>query len=258
VALVCLLAAALLVPVPHKVGCDCSVEPVVRRFVAAPYDGTLERALVAPGDVVSPADILARMDGREIRWELASLEAERAKAAKLRDAALAAQNGSQLQQAKLEMERLDLQIGLLEHRADNLEIKAPVAGVVLTGDLEKAEGAPLSIGQTLFEIAPLDRVVIEVAIPEDEIAYVREAMQVDVRLEAYPRRRWQGQIHRIHPSAETREHETVFIAEITLANEDGLLRPGMAGRAKVRVSRRMLGWVLFHKAWDDLAVRVGW
>src|SRR5205085_8077625 len=44
--------AALWLPLVHRVDCECRLEPVSRRFVAAPYDGVLEKALVQPGDLV--------------------------------------------------------------------------------------------------------------------------------------------------------------------------------------------------------------
>ena len=45
----------------------------------------------------------------------------------------------------LDVERLDLKIRVLEHRADNLELKSPLGGMVIRGDLDKAEGAPLVV-----------------------------------------------------------------------------------------------------------------
>jgi biotin carboxyl carrier protein len=253
-----LLAAVLAMPMPYKVGCDCKLQPVTRRFVAAPYDGTLEKSLVAPGDLVSRDQVMARLDGREIRWELAGLTADYNRAGKQRDAAMAAHNVPNAQQAKLEMERLELKIRLLEHRAENLEIKSPLNGIVVSGDLEKAEGAPLSIGQTLFEIAPLDQMIVEIAVPEEDVAYVKAGDEVVVRLDAYPERRWTGTVSKIHPRAEIREDRNVFVAELTFENPDRLLRPGMNGHAKVTGPRRPLAWNLFHKPWSWAVAALGW
>jgi RND family efflux transporter MFP subunit len=253
-----LLAALLAVPWPYKIGSDCRIEPVTRRMIAVPFEGRLEKALVAPGDVVSPGQVVARMDGREIRWELAGLESELNAATKKRDSALATQNAATAQLAKLDMERLQLKIRLLESREDNLEIKSPIAGIVTSGDLEKAEGAPVATGATLFEIAPLDRMIAEVAVPEAEIAHVQTGLPVRIRLDAYPSRNWTATLDRIQPRAETREHENVFVAELSLDNSDELLRPGMKGQAKITGSRHSLAWILFHKAWESVAFALGW
>ena len=229
-----------------------------RRYIVAPYDGTLEKSQVRPGSEVSQGDLLARMDGREIHWELAGLRADRNQASKKRDTALAAQQFAEAQMVKLEMERLELKIRLLEHRENHLVIKSPINGIVITGDLERAEGAPLSIGQTLFEIAPLSEMIVEVAIPEEDIAYVLEELLVEVELGAYPSREWKGRLLQLHPRSEIRESKSVFVAEVRLDNPEGLLRPGMKGRATILGSRRCLGWVLFHKPWESLVAFFRW
>jgi multidrug resistance efflux pump len=218
----------------------------------------LERALVASGDVVSQGQTLARMDGREVRCELATLYADRAAATKKRDAAMAAHDAAEMQMARLDIERLDLQINVLERRAEHLEIKAAIGGIVILGDLERAEGAPLTVGQNLFEIAPLDKMVVELAVPEDDVAYVGPQSQVRFRLDAYPGRRWEGAVEKIHPRAEQQEGRQVFVAEFDLDNGDQRLKPGMSGRARITSRLRPLFWVLFHKAWERAVIFLGW
>ena len=252
------LSLVLLVPVPYRITCDCELQPVVRRFVVAPYDGTLEKSLVAPGDIVVEHEVLARMDEREIRWELAGLNADLTRAQKERDASLASHRTSDAQLAKLEMARLQLGIQLLEHRLNNLAIKSPIGGVVVTGDLQKAEGAPLTIGQSLFEIAPLEKMVAEIYVPEDEIAHMHNGMDVSLELDGFPNEQIQGTIERVHPRAEVVDDESVFVAELKLNNSNGALRPGMNGHARVESGRRSLGWVLFHKPWASLRRALAW
>ncbi len=95
------LALLLAAPWPYQISCQTQVQPVTRRFVVAPYDGTLDKALVSPGDVVRAGDILARMDEREIRWELAELQTDYARAEKERDAAMAVHKTGAKQLAEL-------------------------------------------------------------------------------------------------------------------------------------------------------------
>jgi multidrug resistance efflux pump len=245
-------------PLPYKLRCDCTVEPVVRRFVAAPFAATLDRALVQPGDVVRAGQTLATLDGRELRWELAALVADRQQAEKARDAALADRKVADAQLARLEIEQLENRIQLLRSRQDQLEIKCPLDGMVVSGDLERVEGAPLAVGQTLFEVAPLDRVIVEIAVPESEIASAEIDADVAVRLDACPHRRWHGQITRIHPRAELRDTEQVFIAEVEIANLDGHLQPGTGGRAKITGPWAPLAWIAFHRPIETAARWLGW
>lgn len=257
-ALLGLGAASMFVPATHKINCDCRLEPVTRRFVAAPFEGTLQEALAEPGDVVAQGTLLARMDGREIRWKQAELVAERARAAKTRDAELAAGKFAAAQISKLEMQRIDLQIQRLEHRAENLDIRSPIAGVITSGDLQRAQGAPLTLGQSLFEVAPLDAMVVEMAIPQDDIRFVRKNLPVNVQLDSHAGETWQLTVDRLQPRAELRDQQSVFVGTALLANQDGKLRPGMEGHARILGARRPLGWLLFHKPWEALRTWMGW
>ncbi|MHC4403362.1 MAG: efflux RND transporter periplasmic adaptor subunit [Planctomycetota bacterium] len=254
----CAVVAALFLPVHYKIGCDCRLEPVSRRFVAAPYDGILQEALVSSGATVAAGDVLARMDGREIRWELAGITAERDRAVKQSDAAFANHKFAAAEVTKLEVDRLELKMQLLEHRRQNLNVKSPIGGVVTFGDLERAQGAPVKCGQTLFEIAPLTEMLVEVAIPEDEISYVRAGQQAIIHLEACPGADHHGTISKIHPRSEIRDHQNVFLAEVALMNSGGNLRPGMRGRAKIIGPCRTWAWNLFHKPWESLCLTFGW
>jgi multidrug resistance efflux pump len=251
-------AAALWIPWDYKIACECKLEPATRRYVAAQFAGVFEKSLVQPGELVALDQVLGRMDGKEIRWELATVAAERERVAKSHDVNLAAGKVAAAQIDRLEVERLEQKRQLLEHRAAHLEIKSPLKGIVLSGDLKRSEGMPLTIGQRLFEIAPLEKIVVEVVVPDDEVALVAVGQAASVRLDAYPGRVWEGSLERLHPRSEVRDDKNVFIAEVALDNAEALLRPGMEGRAKIVSGPQRLGWILFHEPYYRLASWLGW
>lgn len=257
--LVCVaLAGMMCVPMPYNVRGGCEIHPVKLQFVAAPFEARLLKAEVEPGDEVVERQLLAQLDGEEIRWELSGATAEFDRAAKERDGHLAEKDINAAQVSRLEMARLDAKATVLRQRSEQLEIRSPVSGVVISGDLRKAEGAPLSTGQTLFEIAPLEEMVLEIGIPEEDISHVQVGQTVQATLNALADRTWTGTIERIHPRSELVDQDYVFVAEVKFSNEHGLLRPGMKGRAKVITAPQMLGWNLFHKAWDQGRLWLGW
>lgn len=249
---------AMLIPYPYRVKCDCELQPVTRRFVPVPYDGVLQDVFVEPGDEITVGQVLARMDGREIGWELTSAQADYKQAAKQYDGDLAMRDAAAAQVAKLEMERLKVQIDLLEDRTRNLEVKSPIDGVVIGGDPIKKKGARLTQGDTLFEAGPLSKMVAEVLVPDNEISRVQVGQPVSMRLDAYPSDPWKGQIVRISPSAEVRDQANVFVAEFEIENPKHVLRPGMRGRTRITTSWRPVGWNLFHKAWEQMVYGWGW
>ena len=252
------LVALMCVPLPYNVRGSCEIHPVKLQFVAAPFEARLLKAEVEPGDEVVEGQLLAQLDGEEIRWELSGATAEVDRAAKERDGHLAQKDINAAQVSRLEMARMDAKATVLRQRSEQLEIRSPVSGVVISGDLRKAEGAPLSTGQTLFEIAPLEEMVLEIGVPEEDISHVHVGQTVQATLNALADRTWTGTIERIHPRSELVEQDYVFVAEVKFSNEHGLLRPGMKGRAKVITAPQMLGWNLFHKAWDQGRLWLGW
>jgi len=255
-----LLASAgiLAMPMPYKITCTCQVQPALRRYVVAPFEAKLQQTVVEPGDVVAQGQALAWLDGREIRWELTGLRADYERAQKTRDTSLAGNDMAQAQMAALEMERLATKTGLLEERMEMLQVRAPISGLVVSGDLKKTEGAPLARGQVLFEIAPLDEVYVELRIPDEEISRVEPGQRVAIRLDAYGGQSLEGSLRKVHPRAEVCDNENVFLGEVFLENSDQALRPGMNGEAKIIGDEHPLAWNLFHRAYEHAAGWLGW
>ncbi len=242
-----LAAIVLAIPVKHRIDASVRIEPEHRRFVAAPFDGILERAFVKPGDVVKQGDIIAKVDGLSIGWKRAAVLAEQNQARKKRDAAQATRNYAEQQIAQLEIEQQDLELKLLDDRIRHLDIVSPIDGIVTSGDLIRVEGAPIQTGQSLFEIAPLEKLIAELEIQDRRIAFVEAEQTVDFRIDAYPNEKWTGKIASIHPRAELRNNENVFVAEVEIENGDQRLRPGMKGLACIDGASHSYGWILFHE-----------
>ena len=246
------LVLALLLPVPYRISADAVVRPRFTRFVVSRYNGLLKESKVRPGDRVNKGDVLARLDGRQTEVELAALQAERDKAKKKLDQETARGNTAAAQVARLDMRKIDQQITQLKEQQQHLLITSPVTGMVLTGDLQRAEGSPVNRGQTLFEVAPLKQMEVEVAIPEKDIAQVPKNGLVTVRFAAYQERAWEKHLQRIEPRAQIKNNANVFIGILEFDNPKGLLHPGMRGKAKIHAGTRMLGRLMFRKPWHTL------
>ena len=252
------LTGLLIMPLPYRVGCECEVQPVMRRFIASPHEGILQETLVESGNLVERDEVGARLDGRQLRIELSGLRAEYDGARKRRDSALATGDIAQSQIAKSEMQRYQSKIEILEKQLTDLEVRSPIPGIIVSGDLEKVEGAPLEMGQTLFEVAPLNQMLAEVGIPESEIRYVQPGMPVAIKLNAFPFKTWTGTVQQIHPRTEVINDESVFVAEVVLPNEKLQLRPGMKGSAKIKSQYAPVGWNLFHRPWESIRYWMIW
>ncbi len=254
---VALLLVASTLPYPHTISCPCEVQPTVRRFITAPFPGILAEALVEPGQLVTKGQLLARMDSRENQLALAKLAAETAKVQVERDAFIGRRETAQAEASRYELDRLEAERSLLERRSHDLEIRSPIDGMVVSGELKRVAGVPLTIGQTLFEIAPLDRMVYELRIAGDDVSYVSTGQSVSTVLDAYPATTFTGQLARIQPRAEKTDSNYAFIGQFEFPNDHSLLKPGMRGHAKIDAGQKSLGWVWFHKAYYRLRHDLG-
>lgn len=248
---------AMLVPMPYGIHCKCVAEPIVRSFSVAPYEGLLETTFAEPGMIVKKGDLLARMDGRAITYEIAGMTADRQRAARTHDQLLANQQVSDAIRSGLERDALQNKLDLLEFKRRNLEVVSPVDGVVLSGSIDKRENYPVQLGETLYEIAPLETLKVELSIPSDEVMHVAEGQSVRLRFDGFGTTRHSATVKRVRPSSTIRDDQNVFIAEVEMENRDFEIRPGMAGNAKVYGNWKTLGWSLFHLPWEKFVTAVG-
>jgi multidrug resistance efflux pump len=208
--------------------------------------------MVRPGDSVREGQILGQMDSHDLSIQLAAITADSERMRKSYDVNLASGKVAAAQIDRLELERLEQQKELLEHRMSNLAIRSPVEGYVIGGDLKRKEGSPLTLGQVLYEIAPLDQMCVELSIDQSDIASVKMGQEVSIRFEAWGGESLVGHLARIHPRSEIRESRNVFIAEVVLADSNEQLRPGMRGEARIAVAGENMATAIGKRWWHRL------
>jgi multidrug resistance efflux pump len=229
-------------PAHYRIPCTVKVEPVRQRLVATPFEATLLEAKVKPGDSVTAGQVLVVLDGRPLRLELESIESEIQQASTQNNASLATGKIAEAQQAALKVRQLSRRRDLITDRLNRLQVVSPIDGVVVSGELDRFVGSPLTTGQTLVEVAPLDRMAIEIEIPEHEIGYVTPDSETKINITAIGGPSIQASLEDLYPSAEIRDDRNVFIGRIEVDNGDNELRPGMRGKATTYGPLRPLVW----------------
>ena len=255
------LAALLAWPIHYTIKCDCRLVPKTKRVIAAPFDGLLGRTKVQPGDRVKEGDPLVALDSRELKLKEAELSAARDQALKKRDRAMSNPEGvdfSAAQVASFEAAGVIEELSLVQRKLAVLDIRAPISGIVVAGDLRRAEGQPVRQGQVLFEVAPLEEMLVEIDVPDHEFSRVRAALPVSFRMEAYSG--WSGESHiaRLYPQSEQRDGKNVFVAEAAVAGASPELRPGMRGRAAIEGDRKPIIWIIGHRFVDWAQTAIWW
>jgi HlyD family secretion protein len=139
-----------------------------------------------------------------------------------------------LQQAQDAVNQAEASLDLLDTQIKKLIVYAPTDGVVLTRSAEVGEVA--LPGTTLIEIGRLDELELTVYLPEEKFGLVVPNQRVQVHVDAYPDRIFEGKVVRMANEAEftptnvqTKEDRTrlVYAVVIKLDNPGLELKPGM-------------------------------
>ena len=232
----------------YRVKAPFVFEAVSQYKIAAPFDGFLKNVEVEVGDrIVEGETALAELDTAELRLQLAAAKAEHAGYLKQADAAMRDGKTAEAQIAQANADKAQAQIDLLSHRISQARILSPVTGALVTGDLKRQIGAPVEIGNVLFEVAPLDSLRAELYVSEGEVSDVAVGQQGYLATATYPSDRIGFVVERVNPAAEVVNNRNVFRVRARLLEDRSWMRPGMEGVAKVTIEKRHYSWIWTRK-----------
>ena len=260
VAAVALMLTLTLVKVPYRVEAPAELRPRERRVVSAPYDGiiwALETG-IEPGSRVEAGQTLATMDTSELRLQAINATGEIIRAEKEADAALASGKLSDAQQARAKGDQARAELELLRSRIERAELRSPIAGTIIAGDLRERVGASVKLGDPLFQIAPLDDMLVIAKVGDRDISLVESGGAGSVATRAYPAQRHAFTVERVVPLSEAEEGKNAFEVRAKLADPAGWMRPGMEGYAKFDAGEHSLMWIGTRRIRDTLRIWLWW
>lgn len=112
-------------------------------------------------------------------------------------------------------------------------IRAPITGTILDRSVEKGElltGQFASAARPVFSLADLNDLQVELDIAQDDFARLTPKQKALVTVDAFPDRKYTGQIAEVSPEA-NRAKATVQV-KVQVLNPDEYLRPEMNATAK--------------------------
>lgn len=131
----------------------------------------------------------------------------------------------QLDQAKAQLDVAEYALNNLD---ENTTLISPVSGVVTTRNYDPGDVA----GQfPILTIESINPVKVKVNVSESYYNKVVKGMPVEVLVDALEGESFQGTVSLIHPTLDPIAH--TFTVEISVANGDQRLRPGMYARVKM-------------------------
>ena len=235
----------------YRVGAEARIEGKVQRTLTAPFQGYVRESARRAGDTVRQGELLAQLDDRDLRLEQARIAAQRDQLGKQYREAMAKRDRAQARIVSSQLEQSQAQLSLVEEHLARTGIVAPFDGVLVSGDLTQALGAPVERGQPLFEIAPLDAYRVVLQVDEHRVADVRPGQRGELVLSSMPGERFAILLDKITPVSAPKDGRNAFRVEAQLEGRaDARLRPGMEGVAKVTVDVRRLASIWTREIFD--------
>ncbi len=241
--------------------------------VGSEISGKVEEVLVDFNDRVTRGQVIARIDPTTFDAQIAQGDAAIASAraalmtaqANLRNAELSYNRSRELaaqklvsrgdldqalatrDQARAQVAQAEAQIRQQEASTRNARlnlgrtvIRSPVDGVVLTRAIEPGQTVAASLqAPVLFKIAEdLARMEIVLSVDESDIGQVRAGQPVSFTVDAYPDRRFRGEVSQVRLSAANTNNVVTYPVVVAVDNADQALLPGLTANAEIEVSRR--------------------
>ena len=228
--------------------------------------GVVTNVYAAEGERVEAGAPLLQMRNLELDSQLAHSQSElalassRAMSAELRYAEV----GS-AEQERENLKRKTQQIGA---QLSELEVNAPIAGVVTTPRLADRQGTYAAKGSALLELADLDHLHARIYISEYEMYKLGPDSAVRLQVDGEFKRHWARTVavEPISPDIPAglmdlskfkgQRPPTFYVFDVALDNPEGTIKPGMAGTAKLYGRRRSLAGLAFQQLEDFVGGKI--
>jgi RND family efflux transporter MFP subunit len=235
--------------VPWNIRVDGTARAVPGRKipVTATVEGIVASVEHREGDLVAAGDVVATL--KDDAYRAAAAEARAAEQIAEADAALhrAEGNAGAAGQAAARRDEMRARASWAEERLAGTRLRAPEAGIVMTPRLDERVGQLLAAGAELAVLAETSALLIEVAVPEDDATRLAVGQPISMKMNAHPTRTFGGSVSRVGAVVHAEAGERFVIAETRVENSEGLLRPGMLGKAKISTGRRPIVVALLRR-----------
>ncbi len=143
--------------------------------------------------------------------------------------------------AENQVKQAQAALAVLQTQMSKMAIKAPATGIVAGRSVNVGEIA--SPGLALLTVTKLDPVKLTIYVPETRLGEISLGNKIQVQVDAFPGRSFEGQVVYISPQAEftprnvqtkAERVNTVFAVKLEIPNADNALKPGMPADATLQ------------------------
>jgi len=233
-------------PMHRSVIADAEISPSEKHLVSSPGSGFIETVHVRSGEVVVQDQLLLTLDTRELNLQTTRRQLEVDRLNGEVRGAMADHDRKAMAVAQAKLDRARAELALAELELTRAEVRAPHDGYVLGQALSKAQGAPVTRGDALLQIAPAGDYEVHLLVDESEVAAVGPGSTGELALKSAPGRALPFEVDSVRPIAESADGQTRFRAIARVETQGSPLRPGQTGLAHIQAEKhsvlRVLTW----------------
>ncbi|MCX7062693.1 MAG: HlyD family efflux transporter periplasmic adaptor subunit [Gammaproteobacteria bacterium] len=146
----------------------------------------------------------------------------------------------QLQALEAEIASEQAKLDLAQKSVEYAQVKAPIAGRILSGTLRFALGNFLARGAQLATVEDSSKLLVEIRVAESDVGKIAIGNKALAKAWSFPDRDYTGIVREIAPSAEVSPYGRVVRVVMAIDEVDGKLLPQMTGYAKIEAERMPL------------------
>jgi membrane fusion protein (multidrug efflux system) len=207
--------------------------------VVAKVQGEVHKLRVEEGDRVRAGQVLAVLDGRQLRLEVVQVEAELAKLERdyrrqieLNEKGLVAAGA--FEGLKYDLDTLRAKRDLAQLQLSYTEIRAPFAGVVAHRNVRV--GQTVQAGAAVFRVTDPTPLKAQVFVPERELQRLRTGQPAAVQVDAIAGRSFPARVSLVSPTVDAQT--ATFKVTIEVDDASAVLKPGMFARIGIVFERK--------------------
>ena len=203
-----------------------TVEAEVKNNIAPQSMGRISKIFVEVGDHVRKGQKLVQMDAANLKQLTLQIENQKVDFARIKELyAVGGVSKAEFDNAKMSLEVAETQYNNI---MENTQLMSPIDGIVTARNYDNGD---LYSGAAILTVEQIRPVKLLVNVSENYYSKVKKGDKATITLDALPGESFTATVSLKYPTINASTH--TFPVELTLANKDEKVRPGMFARAEL-------------------------
>ena len=203
-----------------------TVEAEVKNNIAPQNMGRISKIFVEVGDHVRKGQKLVQMDAANLKQLTLQIENQKVDFARIKELyAVGGVSKAEFDNAKMSLEVAETQYNNI---MENTQLMSPIDGIVTARNYDNGD---LYSGAAILTVEQIRPVKLLVNVSENYYSKVEKGDKATITLDALPGESFTATVSLKYPTINASTH--TFPVELTLANKDEKVRPGMFARAEL-------------------------